>query len=107
MLYVHSFRTMNVSRYPVRLNYGEHCSMQSDLLPHALHREFPNLADAINRLKHSDTHFAHLLEQHDAIDNEITKSETGVAPINDLSLETLKRQRLQLKDQLYRMAVQG
>jgi uncharacterized protein len=81
--------------------------MQSDLLTHALHREFPNLADAINRLKQSDAHFGNLLEQHDAVDVEITKSETGVAPINDLSLETLKKQRLQLKDQLYRMAVAG
>ncbi len=48
--------------------------MQSDLLSHALHREFPNLANAIARLKHSDAHFAHLLEQHDAVDADITKS---------------------------------
>jgi uncharacterized protein len=81
--------------------------MQSDLLTHALHREFPNLAEAINRLKQDDAHFGNLLEQHDAVDIEITKSETGVAPINDLSLETLKKQRLQLKDQLYRLAVEG
>jgi uncharacterized protein len=81
--------------------------MQSDLLSHALHREFPNLANAIARLKHSDAHFAHLLEQHDAVDADITKSETGVAPMSDHSLEALKKQRLHLKDQLYRMAVAG
>lgn len=81
--------------------------MQSDLLSHALHREFPNLADAINRLKLSNAHFAHLLEQHDAVDADITKSETGVAPMSDHSLEALKKQRLHLKDQLYRMAVAG
>jgi uncharacterized protein len=81
--------------------------MRSDLLPHALHREFPELADAIARLKHSDTHFAHLLEQHDAVDTDITKSETGVSPMSDHSLEALKKQRLHLKDQLYRMAAKG
>lgn len=81
--------------------------MQSDLLSHALHREFPNLADAINRLKHGDAHFAHLLAQHDALDADITKSETGVSPMSDHALETLKKRRLQLKDQLYRMAVQA
>jgi uncharacterized protein len=79
--------------------------MRSDLLPHALHREFPELAEAIARLKHSDAHFANLLEQHDAVDTDITKSETGVAPMSDHSLEALKKQRLHLKDQLYRMAV--
>ena len=78
--------------------------MRSDLLPHALNREFPELADVIAKLKTTDHHFTHLLSQHDAVDTEITKSETGVAPINDDTLETLKKQRLHLKDQLYAIA---
>lgn len=78
--------------------------MRSDLLPHALNREFPELADAVARLKASDHHFANLLNQHDAVDTEITKSETGVAPISDDALENLKKQRLHLKDQLYSIA---
>lgn len=81
--------------------------MQSDLLSHALHREFPNLADAIARLKTSNSHFTHLLEQHDAVNADITKSETGVSAMSDHSLEALKKQRLHLKDQLYRMAAQA
>ena len=78
--------------------------MRSDLLPHALNREFPELAAAVARLKETDQHFAHLLKQHDAVDEQITKDETGVAPMGDATLENLKKQRLHLKDELYRIA---
>lgn len=78
--------------------------MHTDLLPHALNREFPELADAVAGLKVTDLHFVHLLKQHDAVDDQITKDEMGVAPMGDTSLEDLKKQRLHLKDELYRMA---
>lgn len=80
-------------------------SMHTDLLPHALNREFPELADAVAALKENDLHFVHLLKQHDAVDDQITKDEMGVAPMGDTSLEDLKKQRLRLKDELYRMAI--
>ena len=78
--------------------------MHSDLLPHALNREFPELAEVVARLKETDLHFAHLLKQHDAADDQITKEEMGVAPMGDTTLEGLKKQRLHLKDELYQMA---
>ncbi len=78
--------------------------MRSDLLPHALNREFPELAAAVAHLKETDLHFAHLLKKHDAIDEQITGDETGVAPMGDVELEDLKKQRLHLKDELYQMA---
>jgi len=79
--------------------------MNSDRLPHALNREFPELADAIAHLKETDSHFARLLKQHDAADDQITKDEMGVAPMGDTTLEGLKKQRLQFKDELYLMAM--
>lgn len=78
--------------------------MHSDLLPHALNREFPELATVIARLKETDLHFAHLLKQHDAVDDQITKDEMGVAPMGDSTLEGMKKQRVHLKDELYHMA---
>lgn len=78
--------------------------MHSDLLPHALNREFPELAEAVARLKANDLHFAHLLKQHDAVDEQIIRDEMGVAPMGDTTLEDLKKQRLHLKDELYHMA---
>ena len=82
----------------------ERVYMRSTLLPHALNREFPELADTISSLKQSDEHFARLLEQHDAVDDEITKSETGQTFLDEVSAEKLKKQRLNLKDQIYRIA---
>lgn len=79
--------------------------MHSDLLPHGLKREFPALADTVARLQETDLHFAHLLKQHDAADDQITKDEMGVAPMGDTTLEDLKKQRLHLKDELYRMVI--
>ena len=78
--------------------------MNSDLLPHALNREFPELADAVAHLKETDLHFVHLLKQHDAVDEQITKDEMGIAPMGDTTLEVLKKQRVNLKDELYKMA---
>ncbi len=78
--------------------------MHSSLLSHALDQEFPELAPAIALLKRTNTHFARLLEQHAALDLEITKSETGVVPLSDASVELLKQRRVHLKDELYKMA---
>ena len=78
--------------------------MNSDLLPHAINREFPELADVVAALKATDLHFVHLLKLHDAADDQITKDEMGVAPMGDTALEDLKKQRLHLKDELYSMA---
>ncbi len=78
--------------------------MHTNLLPHAIDREFPELAISVERLKKSDAHFALLLTQHDTLDAQITKDEMGVSRMGDVSLETLKKQRLHLKDELYRRA---
>jgi hypothetical protein len=81
--------------------------MQSDLLPHALNREFPELAETVARLKIGNAHFTHLLAQHDEVDQQITKDETGIAPMDEAAVEALKKQRLLLKDQLYAIAVKA
>lgn len=78
--------------------------MRTELLSHALNREFPELASAVARLRETDLHFAHLLKLHDVTDDQIIKDETGVARMGDVALEVLKKQRLHLKDELYKMA---
>lgn len=78
--------------------------MHTNLLPHALAVEFPELADAIKSLKSSDAHFAKQLAEHDDIDKQITQDEDGVKAISDTALHVLKQQRAKLKDELYRTA---
>jgi len=78
--------------------------MQSSMLSHSLSVEFPELAETFHQLKMNDKHFAHLLEQHDAIDQQISRDEEKLEPIGDEMLHSLKLQRLKLKDEMYRMA---
>ncbi|TDR32389.1 YdcH family protein [Hydromonas duriensis] len=79
--------------------------MQGTLLSHSLAVEFPELAEIIKTLKQDNAHFAKLLDEHDALDKQITQDEEGVKAINDDSLHTLKQQRAKLKDELYKMAI--
>ncbi len=78
--------------------------MQSNLLPHALAVEFPELAEKIKELKHNNAHFEKLLHEHDALDTQITQDEMDVKMISDDALHALKQQRARIKDELYRIA---
>ena len=77
------------------------------IMSHVLTREFPELAPRINELKSNNPHFASLLDKHDGLDKEITAAEEQGADLSDQALEGLKKNRLHLKDELYRLATQG
>jgi uncharacterized protein YdcH (DUF465 family) len=77
------------------------------ILSHVLTKEFPELAQRITDLKTHSPHFASLLDKHDDLDKQITVAEEHGTAISDLALETLKKSRLHLKDELYKLATQG
>ncbi|HZZ11500.1 MAG TPA: YdcH family protein [Paraburkholderia sp.] len=62
---------------------------------------FPEYRDLISRLKTHDAHFSRLFERHSHLDHQIHNMETNVTPADDVTIETLKKERLLLKDQLY------
>ncbi|WP_417667338.1 YdcH family protein [Roseibium sp.] len=72
-------------------------------VPHELHEEFPDAADALHSLKISDAHFAKLAEEYHVINREIHRIETEIEPASDEALEDLKKKRLSLKDQIAAM----
>lgn len=47
--------------------------------------------------------FRRLYNRHQKLDKEVTAAELGTAPMDDLALNTLKKQKLQTKDRLARM----
>ena len=69
---------------------------------HPIINEFPEFRDTIHDLKQKDSHFARLLEKYEQIDKDIVRAENGVDHLGDFSLETLKKERLGLKDELYK-----
>ena len=70
---------------------------------HDLVHELPEFRDKIHALKMSDAHFAKLFSEYHERDHEIHRIEQGVEATSDEVLEDLKKQRLRLKDELYRM----
>lgn len=68
--------------------------------PHDLTHEFPAQADKIHALKTSNAHFQKLAQRYEQINKDVVQIEEGVRAADDAHLETLKKERLHLKDQL-------
>jgi uncharacterized protein YdcH (DUF465 family) len=70
---------------------------------HDLVHEFPELRERIHTLKTTDHHFAKLFTEYHDVDHEVRRIEEGVENTSDDYLETRKKMRVLLKDQLYGM----
>lgn len=62
---------------------------------------FPEYRDLITQLKTTDNHFTRLFDEHNAADQKITNMESGIEMATPDEIEVLKKEKLQLKDQLY------
>ncbi len=62
---------------------------------------FPEFRDKITELKTSDHHFTRLFDQHNALDQKIKNMEASITPATHEEIETLKKEKLAIKDQLY------
>ena len=72
-----------------------------NLLNHDRAHEFPEDLEKIDQLKASDAHFASLAARYDAHNQLITRHEQGHESVADAALEVLKKERLELKDEIY------
>ena len=61
--------------------------------------------DEIHELKQQNAHFAKIFEKHNELDDKIAKAENGDIPLTDVELETLKKEKLLLKDEAYKMII--
>jgi len=57
----------------------------------------------IHDLKQSNGHFAKVFEKHNALDQKIEDAESNRVILTDVELETLKKEKLLLKDEAYKM----
>ena len=62
---------------------------------------FPEHRELISKLKTADLHFAKLFDKHNELDQKIKNMENRVESGTPEEIETLKKEKLQLKDQLY------
>ena len=73
------------------------------LTHHPLINEFPEHKDTIHRLKMENAHFHKLMDKYEEVDKHIFRIEDGEEPTEDAYVEGLKKERLALKDEIFKM----
>jgi uncharacterized protein YdcH (DUF465 family) len=73
------------------------------LTHHPLIEEFAEYRDTIHDLKLNNAHFRRLAHEYEGIDKSIFRAEQGIEIVNDDYLDSIKKERLHLKDVIYRM----
>ncbi|MNN52969.1 hypothetical protein D3C81_1677000 [compost metagenome] len=72
-------------------------------MPHAHHplrREFPEHLEPLRALLASNGQFAQMALRYETLDKRIYAAEDGREPLDDFALQTLKNERVLLKDQI-------
>lgn len=68
---------------------------------------FEHRQEQMEALLKENIEFRKLYSDHQQIEKRVTAAENGTAPMADLALNQLKREKLQIKDQLNRMMEQS
>ncbi len=68
---------------------------------HDLANELPEFREKIHQLKLEDNHFSKLFDEYHKVNSDVLRLEAENIPVTDEAFETLKKQRLYLKDKLY------
>lgn len=71
--------------------------------PHELAEEFPEHVEKMSELKTGNAHFQKLFDEYHEINRAVHRAETDVEPTDDLNMETMRKKRMMLKDEIYRM----
>ncbi len=71
--------------------------------PHELAEEFPEFVERMHELKSSNAHFARISDEYHEINRAVHRAETNVEPTDDFNMETMRKQRMALKDEIYGM----
>jgi uncharacterized protein len=71
--------------------------------PHELAEEFPEHVAKMHEMKQSDAHFAKLFDAYHDINRAVHRAETNVEPTDDFNMESMRKERLKLKDEIYGM----
>jgi len=59
--------------------------------------------DEIHELKQKNAHFARIFEKHNELDKQVEDAEAGRSVLSDIELENLKKEKLLLKDEAYKI----
>lgn len=74
---------------------------------HDIHSEFPADGAILHQLKLEDRHFQTLSERYHDVNREVHRIEAGLDAASDARLETLKKQRLAMLDEISQLIEQA
>lgn len=72
-------------------------------IPHELHGSFPEYAGKMDELIAADPSFAKLVDAYDEINEKVYKAGTLEKPTSHFREEELKKRRMVLRDEIYRI----
>lgn len=64
---------------------------------------FEHRKELVEKMKEESEEFLRVYNRHQELDRRVTDAEVGTAPMEDLALIKLKKEKLWAKDQLARM----
>ena len=64
---------------------------------------FPEYRDLISKLKTEDARFERLFDRHNELDQQIKNMEARIVSASNEEIDTLKKEKLALKDELYQI----
>lgn len=67
---------------------------------------FPEFRDLISVLKNEDGRFSRLFDKHNELDQRIKNMEANIELATPAEVEQLKKEKLQLKDEMYQILKQ-
>ena len=73
------------------------------ILPHDLDHEFPEYSGLMHDLRERDDRLAVLFQQYNQVNGEIVDIEENDRPFQDFEFEEMKKRRLHIKDEIYKI----
>jgi hypothetical protein len=62
--------------------------------------------DEITELKQNNRHFTRIFEKHNKLDQDVKDAEHGRVGMSDMAIETMKKEKLLLKDEMLKMILE-
>ena len=72
---------------------------------HELQREFPEFLDVMQALRASDSSFNQLFDEYQSLTGQVERLEEEDVPVDDFTIEEMKKTRVKLKDKMYKLLV--
>ena len=72
---------------------------------HDLDHEFPKLHDVMVELTEQNERFRAMFNEYHRLTGEIESLEEADLPVDDFTIEGMKKKRVRLKDQIYHMVI--